>query len=303
MSSYSRPTGASSTASACPECGGRLDQAGQETHCTDCGLVVDEEQIDHGPEWRSYDEENCRRTGAPRTVTRHDKGLSTEIGHDDSDANGTALSARKKRRLSRQRTLHSRAKFESKRQRNLAHGLGEIRRLTSAVELADTLRTQACSVFKTAQEADLLVGRSIEDGAAAAVYIACRCTTPIEMHRLAGVARCSESHIWTVYRAFQRELELPIPVERAVERVPRVLSALPMSVSNETRRRAREFAQAVDDEPAFTGSRSGIAAGCVALASEKTGQEWAQITVAEAAGVSPKTVRKWSRKLLAHIDE
>jgi len=158
-------------------------------------------------------------------------------------------------------------------------------------------------VFRTAQEAALLIGRAIEGGAAAAVYIACRCNTPIEMHRLAEVARCSESHIWTVYRAFQRKLELPIPVERPVERVPRVLSALPVAATNETRRRARKFARDVEGDPEFSGSRRGIAAGCVALASEETEQDWAQTTIAEAAGVSPRTVRKWFRKLRAQIDE
>ncbi len=303
MSSQPAATAESSPVSSCPECSGHLDRAGGETHCSDCGLVVDEQQIDHGPEWRSFDEDECRRTGAPRTVTRHDKGLSTEIGRDQSDANGTALSARKKRRLSRQRRLHSRAKFESKRQRNLAHGLGEIRRLTSALELSDSLRTQACSVFKSAQDADLLMGRSIEGGAAAAVYITCRCNTGIEMHRLAAVARCSESHIWNVYRAFQRELDLPVPIERPVDRVPRVLAAIPGSVTDATRRWARELARQVDGDPAFTGSRRGIAAGCVYLAGEETGQEWTQTTVAEAAGVVPPTLRMWHQRLLEHVDE
>lgn len=303
MSSHPAATAASSTPSTCPECSGRLDRAGGETHCAECGLVVDEQQIDHGPEWRSFDEDESerRRTGAPRTVTRHDRGLSTKIGRDNSDANGTALSAPKKRRLNRQRKLHSRAKFESKRQRNLSHGLGEIRRLTSALELSETIRTQACSLFKTAQDADLLIGRSIEGGAAAAVYIACRCNTAIEMHRLAEVARCSESHIWTVYKVFQRDLELPVPIERPSERVPRVLAEIPVPVTDDTRRRARELARQVDDEPAFTGSRRGIAAGCVYLASEETGQEWTQSTVAEAAAVAPVTLRKWYRELCAHV--
>ncbi|WP_262174655.1 transcription initiation factor IIB [Haloarcula laminariae] len=303
MSSQPVATAEPSPVSSCPECSGHFDRAGGETHCSDCGLVVDEQQIDHGPEWRAFDADECRRTGAPRTVTRHDKGLSTEIGRDQSDANGTALSARKKRRLSRQRRLHSRAKFESKRQRNLAHGLGEIRRLTSALELSDSLRTQACSLFKSAQDSDLLMGRSIEGGAAAAVYIACRCSTGIEMHRLADVARCSESHVWTVYRAFQFELELPVPIERPVDRVPRVLAALPVPVTDETRRRARELARQVDGDPAFTGSRRGIAAGCVYLAGEETGQEWTQTTVAEAAGVVPPTLRMWHQRLLEHVDE
>ena len=156
---------------------------------------------------------------------------------------------------------------------------------------------------KTAQDADLLIGRSIEGGAAAAVYIACRCNSAIEMHRLAEVARCSESHIWTVYKVFQRELELPIPIERPSERVPRVLDALPLAATDETRRRARELARLVDDEPAFTGSRRAIAAGCVYLASKEMGQSWPQSTVAEAAAVSQTTLRKWYRRVRDHVDE
>ena len=68
MSLHSSPTGPSSTASACPDCGGRLNQSDQETHCTDCGLVVDEQRIDYEPEWRSFDADE-----RARTVTRHNK--------------------------------------------------------------------------------------------------------------------------------------------------------------------------------------------------------------------------------------
>jgi len=42
-------------------------------------LVIDEQRIDHGPEWRAYDDEECEQTGAPLTAARHDRGLSTEI--------------------------------------------------------------------------------------------------------------------------------------------------------------------------------------------------------------------------------
>ncbi|WP_275264636.1 TFIIB-type zinc ribbon-containing protein, partial [Halobellus captivus] len=39
----------------CPECGGTLitDETHGETVCSDCGLVVDEDSIDRGPEWRA----------------------------------------------------------------------------------------------------------------------------------------------------------------------------------------------------------------------------------------------------------
>ncbi|ERJ06126.1 Transcription initiation factor IIB 7 protein, partial [Halorhabdus tiamatea SARL4B] len=41
----------------CPECGGNLisDTERGETVCTECGLVVEEDEIDPGPEWRAFD--------------------------------------------------------------------------------------------------------------------------------------------------------------------------------------------------------------------------------------------------------
>ncbi|WP_306298381.1 TFIIB-type zinc ribbon-containing protein, partial [Halobacterium hubeiense] len=83
----------------CPECGGRLtvDEERGETVCEDCGLVVEEDSIDRGPEWRAFgSEENDQksRVGAPTTNLMHDKGLSTNIGWQDKDAYGNTLSGR-----------------------------------------------------------------------------------------------------------------------------------------------------------------------------------------------------------------
>jgi|AntRauTorckE6833_2_1112554.scaffolds.fasta_scaffold69072_2 transcription initiation factor TFIIB len=46
----------------CPECRGSLVVKGNEMRCDACGLIVDEQQIDHGPEWRTFGdtETNCR---------------------------------------------------------------------------------------------------------------------------------------------------------------------------------------------------------------------------------------------------
>jgi len=70
----------------CPECGGRSfmeDQTRGELVCTHCGLVLKEDIIDTGQEWRAFDSEQMKRRargGAPLTFTKHDKGLTTEIG-------------------------------------------------------------------------------------------------------------------------------------------------------------------------------------------------------------------------------
>ncbi len=50
-----------------------------------------------------------------------------------------------------------------------------MRRLASALELSDSVRDQACQLFRSAQNEDLLRGRPIEAVAAASVYRACRC--------------------------------------------------------------------------------------------------------------------------------
>ena len=157
------------SANQCPECDGRVTTNAVETVCEDCGLVINEQRIDHGPEWRAYDDEECERTGAPLTAARHDRGLSTEIGRG-TDAKGNELSGQKRRRLARMRREQTRGRWRSKAERNLAHGLGEVRRLASALELSDSVRDQACQLFRSAQNEDLLRGRSIEAIAAASVH-------------------------------------------------------------------------------------------------------------------------------------
>jgi len=84
--------------------------------------------------------------GAPLTAARHDRGLSTEIGRG-KDANGNRLSGRKRQQVSRMRREQSRGRFQSKAERNLAHGLGEVRRIASTLELSESVRDQACQAL------------------------------------------------------------------------------------------------------------------------------------------------------------
>ncbi|SFP95237.1 TFIIB-type zinc ribbon-containing protein, partial [Halolamina pelagica] len=39
----------------CPECGGTVRTNAAETVCDDCGLIIDDQAIDHGPEWHIDD--------------------------------------------------------------------------------------------------------------------------------------------------------------------------------------------------------------------------------------------------------
>ncbi len=127
----------------CPECDGRLRKRGTETVCEKCGLVSEEDAIDRGPEWRSFDDDDTdrRRTGAPLTRSRHDRGLSTEIGYaSGSDSYSSRLTGRKRRQIARLRREHNRARVSSKVERNQIYGFAEIRRVHALLSLPDTVR-------------------------------------------------------------------------------------------------------------------------------------------------------------------
>jgi hypothetical protein len=155
--------------SGCPECGGLVHTNSIETVCDDCGLVLEDRPIDHGPEWCAFDDTERierTRTGPALTPTRHNRGLSSEIGFDQTDANGTTLSGRKRSQIGRLR----RGRWSSTAEQNLAHGLAEVRRIVGALDLPRSPRDQACRLYRTAAGEDLIRGRSIEAMAAASVY-------------------------------------------------------------------------------------------------------------------------------------
>ncbi|MFW5956743.1 MAG: transcription initiation factor IIB [Halorhabdus sp.] len=284
----------------CPECNGRVTTNGVETICEDCGLVIDEQRIDHGPEWRAYDDEECERTGAPLTPARHDRGLSTEIGHA-IDAKGNKLSGKKRRRLARMRREQIRGRWRSKAERNLSHGLGEVRRLASALDLSDSVRDQACQLFRSAQNEDLLPGRSIEAIAAASVYGACRCNG---LSRLLGevseMARVEESRVTNGYKTLNEELGLPAEPVSPSMFVPRLASDL--ECPDEIRQRARALAEEAEKRGVTTGVHpAGFAAACLYKAGREEGRWLTQSDVAESGNVTPTTVRTHHETLVKQV--
>ncbi len=273
----------------CPECEGALRMQSEETVCTDCGLVVAEDRLDRGPEWRSFadDRNDSSRVGAPLTRSRHDRGLSTEIGYDES----VRLTGRKRRRLTRMRQLHNRARIPTKTDRNQVYAFSEVRRLVSGLSLSDDVRDRACVLFESAQDADLLRGRSIEGFVAACVYAVCR--TSAISRTLAEVlshARADEEELKTAYDAMNREIGLPTGPVDPREFLPRYASRL--SLSTDVERHAEAYVEYAEAENLVSGRNpSGVAAACLYAAARDTDERVTQVEAAEVADVTPVTLR------------
>jgi len=207
----------------CPECGGRLkaDSEHGETVCADCGLVVEEDEIDRGPEWRAFDaaeKDSKSRVGAPTTKMMHDDGLSTNIGWQDKDAYGNTLSSSQREKMQRLRTWNERFRTRDSKERNLKQALGEIDRMASALGLPEDVRETASVIYRRALDEDLLPGRSIEGVATASVYAAARQTgTPRSIDEVAQVSRIDEMEFKRTYRYIN-----PAGEPRAVRRALRL---------------------------------------------------------------------------------
>jgi transcription initiation factor TFIIB len=163
-----------------------------------------------------------------------------------------AISGQKRRRLARMRREQTRGRWRSKAERNLAHGLGEVRRLASALEFSDSVRDQACQLFRSAQNEDLLRGRSIEVIAAASVYGACRCNGLSRLvDDVSELARVAESRVTNAYKTLNEELGLPAELVAPSMFVPRLASDL--ECPDEIRQRARALAEQAEERGVTTG--------------------------------------------------
>jgi len=287
----------------CPECEGALivqeDRA--ETVCSDCGLVVQEEGIDPGPEWRAFDaqeKDEKSRVGAPTTNTMHDKGLSTNIDWRDQDAYGNSLSARQREKMQRLRTWNERFRTRDSRDRNLKQALGEIDRMASALGLPENVRETASVMYRRALNDDLLPGRSIEGVSTAVVYAAARqANVPRSLDELSEVSRVEKSEVARTYRYVVRELGLEIKPADPEQYVPRFASDL--DLSEEAERRARDLLANAKEQGVHSGkSPVGLAAASIYAAALLTNEKTTQAAVSEVADISEVTIRNRYHELL-----
>ena len=287
----------------CPECSGRLltDEEHGETVCEDCGLVVESDEIDRGPEWRAFDSaerDSKSRVGAPTTEMMHDKGLSTNIGWQNKDAYGRSLSSRQRQKMQRLRTWNERFRTRDSKERNLKQALGEIDRMASALGLPKNVRETASVIYRRALSEDLLPGRSIEGVATAALYAAARqAGTPRSLDEIERVSRVDRMELTRTYRYIVRELKLEVKPADPEQYVSRFVSEL--GRSEEVDRQARELLSTAAEQGVTSGkSPVGLAAAAVYAASLLCNEKLTQSEIGEVANVSEVTIRNRYKELL-----
>ena len=213
----------------CPECTSKNlvhDNDSGETICGDCGLVVYEQMMDKGPEWRAFtsEEKTSRsRVGMPTSYSIHDKGLSTAISQVDRDAFGRKLPMSTRLQMWRLRKWQIRSRVHSSIDRNLAQAMAELERLSSKVSISPPIKEKAAVAYRKALDKGLVRGRSINAIAAASLYAACRKSgSPRTLSEIAEASLVDKKDVARCYRLLLQELDFHMPISDPLTYVSKI---------------------------------------------------------------------------------
>lgn len=292
----------------CPECGSKYlnkDEYRAELVCDDCGLVIEEDLIDHRPEWRAYDSdqrEKRARTGSPTTLMIHDKGLSTTISWQNRDSYGKSIPNKNRAQIYRLRKWQKRTRINGYSERNLSLALSTLNRMSSSMSLPRTVRETAAMIYRKAVLKNLIRGRSIEGVTAAAVYAACKqCQVPRTLYEISNVAQIQRKEIGRSYRFIARELELKLMPTLPKDYISRFCSKLKLTAK--VQGKALEILKEAGKQQITNGRNpTSYAAASIYIASVLCGERRTQREIADVAGITEVTIRNRYKELTEKLD-
>ena len=289
----------------CPECGGYRfieDPSRGEMICANpkCGLVMKEDMIDTGQEWRAFDSEQMSkraRGGAPLTFTKHDKGLTTEIGK----GLGELYKVPTKKRAQYYRLTKWHKRLIKSKDRNLSFALSELQRIVSFLNLPRSIHERIAKYYEEAVNHGLVRGRSIEAVIASLTYAVSReFGSPRTLDEISEASGVEKREIGRTYRYIARELHIRILPADPVTYVPRFCSML--GLSDKVQAKSVEILKKAEKYDITSGKGpTGVAAAAIYIACVLIGEKRTQREVADIVGVTEVTIRNRYKELVEKL--
>jgi transcription initiation factor TFIIB len=288
----------SASSKKCPECNSTniiYDSDSGEWFCSKCGLVLQDSEVDEGPEWRSFDV-NQYMSRARATAPLDQVKVNT-FGNLSRDGRGNKIHPSKMHLMLRLRRLENRSKFSEGKERNLSNALSDLDRLSNRLHVSSLVHEEAVKIYRKALEKDLIRGRSIEAIAGASLYAACRLTgTPRTLIEVSENCSVPSKDLARGYRLVHDELGLEMPNPDPRTRIPQIAERVEASL--DAQRKALEILVAAQEAKETIGLHPvGLAAAALYLACRVCGDHVTQKAIAEASGVTEVTIRNRYKKL------
>jgi len=292
----------------CPECTSKNlvhDYDSGETICGDCGLVLYEQMMDKGPEWRAFTSEekaSRSRVGMPSSYSIHDKGLSTTISQVDRDALGRKLPISTRLQMWRLRKWQIRSRVHSSVDRNLSQAMSELDRLAGKISISPPIKEKAALIYRKALEKGLVRGRSISAIAAASLYAACRKSgLPRTLREISEESLVDKKDVARCYRLLLHELDFHMPISDPLTYVSKI--AEKNRVSGKTQGLAIQILRDARLKRVSAGKDPmGMASAAIYIACLQNNEKITQKDIADAAGVTEVTVRNRYKALRKQLN-
>jgi len=285
----------------CPECGSinlTYDEQRGEVICNDCGLVVEEKIVDRGQELHGqFDKaEKKGRGGAPLSMQKFDKGLTTNVGEISDIYKLEAGQTRKFLRLKKWQE-----RVSTSIERNLRLAMAELRRVASFLNLPNVVRDEASRVYNFVLQRGLVRGRSMESVIAACIYAACRSyDIPRTLDEIANASDVERKEIGRTYRFIMRKMGIKVKPSSPKDYISRFASIL--HLSPKTQNHALKILKKADISELTSGrGPAGIAAAALYVAALLNDEKKTQREVADVAGITEVTIRNRYKELIEKL--
>jgi len=286
----------------CPECGSThlvYDEQKGEVICGECGLVVEDKMVDTGQELHSQSDskEKKGRGGAPMSMQKFDKGLTTNVGEISDIYKLDAGQTRKFLRLKKWQE-----RVSTSIERNLRLAMAELRRVASFLSLPSVVRDEASRIYNFVLQRGLVRGRSMESVIAACIYAACRSyDIPRTLDEIANASDVERKEIGRTYRFIMRKLQIKVTPSSPKDYISRFASIL--HLSPKTQNEALKILKKADISELTSGrGPAGIAAAALYVAALINDEKKTQREVADVAGITEVTIRNRYKELIDRLD-
>jgi len=287
----------------CPECGSTNiieDPVRGELVCQECGYVISESLVDTSQDWRAFDSDQMARRargGAPLTFSKHDLGLTTEIGKGVLELYKVAPS--KRAQYYRMTKWHKRL-IRSK-DRNLSYALSELQRVVSFLGLSRAIHEKIAKYYNEAVNRGLIRGRSIEAVIAALTYAVTReMGSPRTLEEILEVCNVNKREVGRAYRYLARELGIRILPADPASFIPRFCTIL--GLSDKVQAKALEILKKAKKVGISSGKGpTGIAAAVIYIASVLAGERRTQREIADTLGITEVTIRNRFKEIASKL--
>ena len=164
----------------CPECKSAIvdDIHNGERICSSCGIVVDEQMDDYGPEAKGVnlvDKMRLARATGHTTLSQHDMGIATEISVASTDFSGKKINSSISNQMQNLRKWQQRVRVTSPRERRLTNVLGKITETCESCGLSKNVIETASKIYRSLDGKNIEVkGKSVISITVAVVYLACK---------------------------------------------------------------------------------------------------------------------------------